>query len=399
MKAWLRRLPWIVLALLVVGAVVLAMMPRPQEVDLVAVKRGPLVATANEQGRTRIKEKYVVASPVTGHMKRVDLHAGDPVEVGKALTWIDPNEPDPLDERTRAQAERKKDAMDTARKREQRELERVRHALELAESELARAEAQSLTKSSSPQELESARAKARMAQDEQRVAELKVKIVEYEYEQAKAALIRARPRSPGETSPWRLDVTSPMTGLVLKVHQQSEGPVTPGTKILEVGDPTDLEIEVDLLTVDAVKVQKGARVIVDHWGGAEPLAARVRVVEPGGFMKVSALGVEEQRVWVISDFTDPLEKRAALKDGYRVEVRIVVWEGDNVLQVPSGALFRRGKSWAVFVAQEGKAVLREVQVGHTSGRETEILSGLSEGEQVLEHPSDKIKDGVSITPR
>jgi HlyD family secretion protein len=186
---------------------------------------------------------------------------------------------------------------------------------------------------------------------------------------------------------------------VLRVHQESACVVTPGLKLVEVGNPANIEVEIDLLSSDAVKVKKGDRVLIEHWGGSKPLEGRVRVIEPSGFLKVSALGVEEQRVYVIIDFTSPRPEWERLGDGYRVEARIVIWEGQKVRKVPSGALFRNGKGWAVFVIEEGKAVRREVEIDHNNGREAEVLSGLEEGEQVVVHPGDKVKEGVAVAPR
>src|SRR5262249_13886303 len=178
------------------------------------------------------------------------------------------------------------------------------------------------------------------------------------------------------------------------------GTVVPaGGRLLELGDSTDLEVEIDVLSADAVKVRPGTKVIREHWGGPEPLLARVRLVEPAGFTKISALGVEEQRVWVIADFVDPPEKRLTLGDAYRVEARIVIWEEDKVLKVPAGALFRQGNGWAVFVAGNGKAALRAVRVGQSNGLETQILDGLTEEDRVVVHPSDKVKDGIAIISR
>jgi HlyD family secretion protein len=169
--------------------------------------------------------------------------------------------------------------------------------------------------------------------------------------------------------------------------------------LLELGDPANLELIVDVLSTDAVKISKGAPVFLEHWGGERPLKGRVRTVEPAAFTKISALGVEEQRVWVVADFDDPPDQRPQLGDAYRVEARIVIWQGDDVLKIPAGALFRHGEGWAVYAVVEGKAVLRPVDVGHNNGLEAEIVEGLREGEPVVVHPSDRIKDGVAVGPR
>jgi HlyD family secretion protein len=241
--------------------------------------------------------------------------------------------------------------------------------------------------------------KEKSYEKDMRSAEFAMHVAEFELDLAKAALVRIRPVSPGDPEPQRLDVRSPITGRVLKVHQESDANVTPGQKLIELGDPGDLEMEIDVLSADAVKIKPGAKVIVEHWGGEYPLSGRVRLVEPSGFTKTSALGVEEQRVWVIVDFDDPPEKRPSLGDCYRVEVRIIIWEGKDVLKMPSGALFRHENGWAVYVVEDGQAVLRPVQIGRGNGLETQIVSGLREGEQVILHPSDKIKAGAAVVPR
>jgi HlyD family secretion protein len=197
----------------------------------------------------------------------------------------------------------------------------------------------------------------------------------------------------------RFEIRAPVTGRVLRVFHESGTPVMPGTALLEVGDPTDLEVEVDVLSADAVKIAPGARVILERWGGEGPLTGEVRVVEPSGFLKISALGVEEQRVNVIIDLLGPVENRASLGDGYRVEARIVVWEGRNVVGVPLGALFRREGGWAVFVVEQGRAALRAVEVGHRNQTMAEVARGLGEGDEVILHPSDRVKDGGKVVKR
>ena len=215
---------------------------------------------------------------------------------------------------------------------------------------------------------------------------------------AKAVLIRSKPRSPGETLP-RLEILAPVSGQVLRVFQESETVVSPGARLLEVGNPIDLEAEIDVLSADAVKVRPGDRVILEHWGGGEPLAGRVRVVEPSAFTKVSALGVEEQRVYVIVDFVDPPEKRSNLGDAYRVEARIVVWESADVLKVPAGALFRRGTQSAPYAVVRGRAEEGVVRIGNRNDTEAEVLDGLSEGERVVLYPGDRVMPGVRVASR
>ena len=207
-----------------------------------------------------------------------------------------------------------------------------------------------------------------------------------------------RPRSATEGGPCEdgapcIDVRSPVAGHVLRVHEESERIVAAGTPLLEVGDPGDIEVVVDVLSADAVRIRPGAPVAIEDWGGEQPLEARVRLVEPSGFTKVSALGVEEQRVNVVADFVDG---PGALGDGYRVEARVVVWEAPDVVRVPGSALFRRGDAWHVFVVERGTARLRRVEVGHRGSFEAELLAGLEPGERVVLHPSDRVQDGVRV---
>jgi HlyD family secretion protein len=272
-----------------------------------------------------------------------------------------------------------------------------------AEAELARKELERITPlyqrgAASDQEFDVAVQRDRIAAQNLRAAHFASQIADFELELARAVLVRSKPRSPGEM-PQRLEILAPISGRVLRVFQESATIVQPGIRLLEVGDPTDLEAEIDVLSADAVKVRPGARVMLEHWGGSYPLAGRVRVVEPSAFTKISALGVEEQRVNVIVDLVDPPEKRPMLGDAYRVEARIVVWESANVLKVPSGALFRRGNEWAVYAVVGGRVEERSVQVAHQSDVEAEVLDGLGEGEQVVLYPGDQVRPGVRVTGR
>ena len=237
---------------------------------------------------------------------------------------------------------------------------------------------------------------ASMRQQEVRGAEFATKVAEYELEQAKAALVQLQTPAAAGTM---IEVKAPVSGKVLRVMQESAMVVAPGTQLLEIGDPADMEIEAEILSRDAVTIQPNAKVSVEQWGGIDPLQARVQRVEPAAFTKVSALGVEEQRVIVRSDLINPPPAALALGDRYRVEVRIAIWHEDNVLLVPAGALFREGNAWKTFVFDHGKASAVPVEAGHTDGRMTEILKGLQEGSEVLLHPPDTVKDGTQVVER
>jgi HlyD family secretion protein len=378
--------------------------PAPVEVDLGRVGRGALALTVDHEGKTRVKERYVVSSPLAGRLVRIGLHAGDRVEAGKTLlAVIEPTDPALLDVRARSQALARVDAADAARKKASSDLEHAQSLYAQARRELERDRRSYTHQGISQEDLEKATFGELAAGAAVRSAEFALKIADFEREQAQAALLHTRVAAPGDSEstpePFRFDIPAPVSGVVLHVYQESTTVVTPGAKLVEVGDPAELECEIDVLSTDAVRVRPGQRVILEHWGGERPLEGRVRVREPSAFTKVSALGVEEQRVNIIIDLTDTPSARPTLGDGYRLEARIVIWESADVLKVPAGALFRRGGDWAVFRVEDGRAVTHTIKVGHNNGLEAEVLEGLSDGDRLLLHPSDRVADGVAIRER
>jgi HlyD family secretion protein len=400
MNAKRRLLPYAAALLALAAVLVFAFWPRPVPVELVRVGRGPLRVTVDEDGRTRIRERYVVSAPLAGQLRRIELHAGDAVAAGRTVVAaVDPVEPGLIDARTRAQLEARLRAaaaqLDLAGPR----VERARAAHELAQLDLTRTVTLADQRAVARQELDRAREVARAAAEDLKAAEYARQIAGFELEQARAALARSAPGGPPADCAGEWWIVSPIDGYVLRVWNEDAGFVPPGTRLIELGDPTDLEVEIDVLSSDAVRIRPGARVLFEHWGGDAPLEGRVRVVEPAGFLKISALGVEEQRVNVIADFTTPPAQRRALGDAYRVEARIVVWEADDVLKVPVGALFRSRGAWAVFALRGGRARLTPVEIGPGNGRETEIRRGLAEGDDVIVHASDKVDDGVAVKRR
>lgn len=377
-----------------------AFLPRPVAVDVAPVTRGPLQVTVNDDGRTRLKERYIVSTPLGGRLLRVQLQPGDFVEAGRTLlTALEPTDPELLDPRTRAQAEARVKATAAARQQAVPLLERARTGAEFAKTELERAKSLYRERTLSHQELDNAEQKERTTAEELKAAQFALQIADYELELARAALMRAPPGGAKDSDAWRFPILAPISGRVLRVFQESSTVVPTGARLIELGDPADLEVEIDVLSADAVKIRPGAKVFLEHWGGEVPLLGRVRLVEPSGFLKISALGIEEQRVNVIVDFTDPLERRPTLGDAYRVEARIVVWEGGDVLKIPVGALFREGDGWAVFAAAEGRAKLQQVTVGQRNDLEAEIKQGLADGTRVIVHPSDKVQNGASVKIR
>lgn len=392
-----RKLGPVAVALVVIAGLVWAFLPRPLEVDVARVERGPFRVTVDEEGKTRVRERYLVSAPLEGRLRRIPLEAGAAVRAGETpLATIDPLDPALLDARSRAEAEARVRAAEAAEAQAGPNLDRARADHALAAQELERAKRLFENEVVSRQELDEAERKERTTAADLEAARFATEIAAFELEVARAALVRTR---PGSLEDGTLGILSPVDGRVLRVFEESETVVRPGEKLMELGDPTDLEVEIDVLSSDAVRIPAGAEVVLEHWGGELPLGGRVRLVEPGGFTKVSALGVEEQRVNVIVDLTDPPEVRRSLGDGYRVDARIVVWEDPDVLRVPSGALFRREEQWAAFAIEGRRARLRTLRIGQQNGLEAQVLDGLREGQRVVLHPSDRIDDGVLVTPR
>jgi len=411
-----------------------AFMPQPVEVDLVEVQRGDLQVTVDEDGKTRIREKYVVSAPLNGRILRISLDPGDTVVAGKTLlTMIEPRDPELLDARSVAQAEARVQAADASVRQSATQFEKARHAQTLAERNVTRARQAARGNAIAQAELDTAEFEFRQRSEEFRAARIAEEIARFELEQAKAALIRSRPRDeadqnstqqlvttvsngnssdgnsnseahevheePNENGGWNFPIYSPINGRVLRVLQESAAVVTPGTSLVELGDPDDLEVEIDVLSRDAVKIHPNDLVYLEHWGGDRPLEGRVRNVEPSGFTKISTLGVEEQRVYVIVDLVEPPEKRKTLGDGFRVEARVVIDEVRNALKVPTSALFRAEEGPAVFQVVEGVVRQQKVKTGRQNGLEAEILEGLKEGDRVVLHPSDQIEEGVQVRQR
>ncbi len=390
--AWRRRLPWIGGAVLL-ALIVWGLWPKALPVETAVVARGALAVTVDEEGMTRVKNRYVVSAPIAGQLRRIEWKAGATIEAGKTvLATLETAGADFLDARSLAQAEARVQAATASREAALAQQTRAAAAEKMYTTDFERVQKLADKKVLSPQEFDMAQMRATTAQQDTRAADFAVRVAEYELQQAQALLTRGQ--GPHAAEP--LVLTSPVNGRLLRVLQESARVVNAGFPLMEIGDPTDIEARIEVLSRDAVLIKPGARVSLEQWGGAEPLAARVRWVEPSAFTKVSALGVEEQRVYVVVDFTDPLEKRPTLGDNYRVEARIVTWEANNLLTAPAGALFQRNGTWQCFVDDGGRARLRMIKVGHGNGIATEIVDGLSEGDRVIVYPGDKIADGVRV---
>jgi HlyD family secretion protein len=394
-SSWRKLVPYtVVLGLLI--AIVAGLWPKPIRVETAATTRGPLTVSVFEEGKTRIRHRYVISAPVAGFLNRVELRPGAHIQVGKTvLATIEAQLSGFLDARASAEAEARVKAAEATKMQRSAELDRAKSALELANKDFARADALRKTGTIATQEWDTTENRVQMLTRELHASEFALHVADFEIAQDQAALIQAQQPALEKSEPIR--IVAPVDGYVLNVYEESARVVASGMPIMEVGDPQDLEAEIELLSSDAVGVAPGADVSIEHWGGESPLRGRVSLVEPGAFTKISALGVEEQRVKVRVDFVDPAPPGRDLGDRYRVEARIVTWRGNGVLQVPTGALFRRGNDWMTFAVKEGKASLRRVEISHNNGVDAEVHSGLSEGDAVIIHPPDSVHDGASVS--
>lgn len=383
-------------------ALALAWLFRPTAVavDLLAVDRGPMQVTISDEGEARVRDVFVVSAPVAGLMRRVELKAGDGVVANETvIARLEPAVPMFLDERAAAEGAAAVEAANAARTFAGAQLRRVQAEHEFADSELTRLRALASKQSISQNDLDAAERRHKTASAAVAEAQAALKMRAFEYEQARARMINPAQSARAAKECDCILVRSPVSGSVLRVLQESEATVAAGTPILEIGDADKLEIRVELLSEEAVRVNPGQRVLIESWGGSQSLEGTVRRVEPYGYTKVSALGIEEQRVSVAIDLNGPPQAWRRLGHGYRVEPRIVVWESPDVLRVPLSALFRHEGQWAVFVERQGRAKLRKVEVAHLNDTQAHIAAGLAVGERVVLHPNERIDDGTRIESR
>lgn len=396
MKLSPKRLVLILALLTGAAFVAVALRPQPVSIETARASRGLLRVTVDEEGETRVRQRYVVAAPVVGRLTRIALDEGDAVVAGQVVARLDVA---PLDQRGREQAAARLAAARAAQREAEARVAHERTALTEARRKLARTERLAAEKILPAEELDAARTAVGSAESDLEAALFHARSAAWDVESARAAQLDSATGSPAAGT--AIELRSPLSGSVLRVCEECEKVVPAGAELIELGDPQDLEAVVDVLSSDAVKIWPGALMLLDAGmgeedGGRQELRGRVRRVEPSGFTKVSPLGVEEQRVNVIGDFVDPPGR---LGDRYRLEVRIVLWENENVLKIPAGALFRpAGGGWAVFTVEEGRARLRPVKTGHRNPDEAEILEGLQEGEVVIVHPSDAVEEGVRVRP-
>ncbi len=395
-----RLLIWALAALVVAAALAMAFAPRAVRVDLVTLAVGPMLVTVDEEGETRVHDVFSLSAPVAGRVRRMDVHPGDAVVANETvLAQIEPGDPTFLDPRSEAQARAAIQAAESAQTLAAAEVDEAAAEFDFARSERVRARELIIDGTISQRELDSADRAYKATRASLATARAALQMRKFELEQARAQLL-----SPTDTQARHgececVPITAPVSGRVLNIVDQSERVVQAGEPLMQIGNPADLEIVVDFLSADAVRVEPGQRVIIDNWGGAEPLAGRVQRVEPFGFTKISALGIEEQRVNVVIDLISPRDAWQRLGHGYQVEARVVLWDADAVLTVPLTALFREEREWAVFAAQDGRARLRRVMIGQSNGLVAELTAGLEAGDQVIVHPSDRVRDGVRIAAR
>jgi len=386
------------LGVLILLAIVYGFMPKPVAVDVIRIARGPLRVTIEEEGETRLKERFVVSAPVSGFLRRIVLEVGDPVKEGQVVAQLEPLRSEVLDPRSRAEAEAAVSVATAALRAAEEDSRAAAADADYARRSLERRRNLFDSGVAPKDSLDQANADARRTEARRLAAEASVKGARSDLERARSRL-RYSAAENGAPSARLVEIRSPVRGSVLKVHHESEGVVSSGEPLLDLGDTGKIEVQVEVLSEDGVRIKPGTRVVFERWGGDSALDGEVRVVEPAGFTKVSSLGVEEQRVLVIADILRGDEASSRLGDGYRVEASFIIWEREDVLQVASSALFRKGEDWAVFVVERDRARLRKVQVGHRTGLAAEIVSGLEEGEKVIAHPEESIDDGTSVRPR
>jgi HlyD family secretion protein len=389
-KISVPKILFFAVSLVVLAFLVYALLPSPISVETAKVGRGVLRVTIDEEGEARAHDRYTVAAPVAGRMARVEWHDGDEVKKGEVLVSLHsvplgPREQAELTERIAAAVARQKEA--------QAALERARALHRQAQREKERVEGLAKRNLISPRETEAAAVSELAAAKDLEASECELRAAEAEVQIARAGLMATEP-APNGSRVMRL--RAPVQGRILRILEKSERVVAAGAPLMILGDPAHLEVVVDVLSTDAVKILPGMPVLLEEWGGEKPLAARVRTVEPAAFTKVSALGIEEKRVNIVADFVD---SAGPLGDGFRVEAKIIIWEADSVLKVPSSALFRSGEGWSVFVVEGSRARLRPVEPGRRGGLETEILKGLEAGQTVISHPSNELSDGARVNVR
>ena len=388
---------WVGVGVAVTAGIVYGFLPKPRPVQVAAVSKGFLEVIIEEEGETRVEQLYVISSPVVAFLRRIDFEVGDTVEKEQPLIHLEAPRAEILDNRTRTEAMARVEAAE-ARLIEARERARAaKVTADLAKSERRRIERLFETGSVSYQKMEQAVTEAEQALAGHDSARASVSAAKADLDTARAFLENGSPQDINQ--PVHKVLHSPESGKILAIHRKSEGYVNSGEAMMEIGNTDRIEIVIDVLSQDAVRIKPGNRVLIEQWGGDFPLEAKVDRIEPKGITVVSALGVEEQRVNVIAKFSSPMDQWSKLGSGFRVLARFVVWESDDVLQLPTAALFRVEDGWAVFVVENSRAVKKYVHIGHRAGLATEVTGGLEEGDVVIVHPDRSIKEGVRVVSK
>ncbi len=405
---WLKRAGWTLGLVLVLSGLVWFAWPRPVPVDLATVTKGKMEVTVDDEGKTRVRHIYTVSAPIAGKVLRISQpvgdhgvshHVGDLVTADETVVAVmQPTTPCFIDVRSREELEAAVASADAAVKQAEADVRRLQAALDFSRTELQRAQTLARTQTISAQAFDKAKFDVESNEAALISAKAQLEVRQFARTSLAARLIDPANVSPPANPACCIQIKAPVTGRILRIIQDSEAVVQPGTPLVDVGDPLDLEVVAELLSTDAVQIAVGAPVRIDGWGGP-PMQGRVVRVDPAGFVKVSALGIEEQRVRTTIDFVDPAETWSRLGHDYRVIVHVTVWSAEDVLSVPVGALFRQGDQWAVFAVKDGRAKATVVTIGHRNGRMAEVLSGLSAGDRVVLHPSDRIKNGVAVSER
>ena len=385
----LRRLALAATALLIAAAVAYAYMPRAADVAVTRVSLGSMEVSVDEEGRTRVRERYIVTAPVAAYAPRLELHVGDSVRAGQTLVVLQPLPPGVLDVRSRAQAEARVAQTRAALQAAETNADAAQAGADYAAHELARVKSLRQTGAVSQAALDQAESEARRSAAMLASAHSSIDVAKYDLTSAEATLRF----TVGERGGEKVPVLSPVGGVVLAVQHEDEGTVTSAQPLLTVGDPHSLEVTVDVLSSDAVRIRPATRVEFTRWGGDAPIEGRVRIVEPVAFTKISSLGVEEQRVLVIVDLISPAKQWLALGDGYRLEARFIIWDSEDALRAPTSALFRVGGGWAALMVRDGRIVEQPVRLGQRGDLYAAILGGLEAGDAVITYPDDSLKVG------
>ncbi len=406
--SWTRRALWIVVAGLAVIAVVWFAWPAPLAVDIATISKGPMQVTVDDDGKTRVRHIYTVSAPIAGKVLRISQptgehgfsrHVGDLVTANQTVVAVmQPMTPSFVDVRSREELDAMVAAADAAVKQAEADVRRLQAALDFSRTELQRAQALARTQTISVQALDKAKFDVETNDAALISAKAQLEVRRFARASLAARLIDPSSATVAADPTCCVQLRAPVTGRILKIIQDSEAVVQAGAPLIEIGDPLDLEIVADLLSTDAVQVKVDDLVQIDGWGGP-PIKGKITRVDPAGFLKVSALGIEEQRVRTTIDFSDPPETWSRLGHDYRVVVHVAVWSSSDALTVPVAALFRQGENWAVYTVKDGRAQVTVITIGHRNNRVAEVLQGLSPGDQVVLHPSDRIRQGVAVAQR